>query len=128
VTDRGSVIPAFAGITALLAVLALATASLGALYGAREEAATGADAAALAAAVASFPPAGRASSPEAAARAAAAANGVVLVACECPIDTGLNPRVVTVTTAAQVRVPLFGELTVRVRSRAEFDPALWLGL
>jgi hypothetical protein len=112
----------------LLAVLALATASLGALYGAREEAATGADAAALAAAVASFPPAWRGGSPEAAASAAAAANGVALVACDCAIDTSLTSRVVTVITASEVRVPLFGEMTVRVRSRAEFDPALWLGL
>lgn len=126
-TDRGSVVPALAGIAALLAVVSLATASLGALYAAREGATTGADAAALAAAVATFPPAAEAGSPVAAARAAATANGVALLRCECPLEPSLATRVVTVTTAARVRVPIFGQLTVRARARAEFDPVLWLG-
>lgn len=126
-SDRGSVVPAVAGITALLASVALATAGLGAVYAAREQAATGADAAALAAAVATFPPAGHRDAPDEAARSAAAANGAVLLDCRCPIDEGMGARVVTVTTAVRLKVPLFGELTVRARSRAEFDPGRWLG-
>ncbi|MGH8944584.1 MAG: hypothetical protein ACRDVL_00350 [Acidimicrobiia bacterium] len=119
--------PAMAGTVGLLLTLAIATAGLAAVYAARETAANGADAAALAAAVATYPPAGNGASPLAAARAAAAGNGSVLVGCECRIDTGMRPRVVTVTTSVEVEVPVLGRVTVRARSRAEFDPLRWLG-
>lgn len=121
-------VPALAGIIALLAAVALATAGLGVVYAAREQAAAGADAAALAAAVATFPPAGRAGSPAEAARAAAAANGAALTSCQCPIQENMGTRTVTVITSVRVNVPLFGELVVRARSRAEFDPGRWLGV
>jgi hypothetical protein len=111
----------------LLVALAVATAGLAAVYAARETAANGADAAALAAAVATYPPAGNGTSPLAAARVAAAGNGSVLVGCDCRIDFGMGPRVVTVTTSIEVEVPLLGGVTVRARSRAEFDPVRWLG-
>jgi hypothetical protein len=35
---------------------------------------------------------------------------------------------VEVVTAIRVDVPIFGEVTVRAASRAEFDPMRWLGL
>lgn len=125
--ERGSALPAVAGVFAILATLTLATASLGVIYAAREIAANGADAAALAAAVATYPPAGRGGAPELAARAAAAANGAVLVRCECPVDLRMRPRVATVIASVDVEVPVLGGLTVRARSRAEFDPIRWLG-
>lgn len=126
-TERGSVFPAVAGVIAILATLALATAALGVLYAARETAANGADAAALAAAVATYPPAGSGYTPLAAARAAAAANGVDVEGCDCPVDTGITPRVATVVTAVEVELPVFGTVRVRAGARAEFDPVRWLG-
>lgn len=120
-------LPALAGITGLLAALALATGSLAVVYAAREKAFIAADAAALAAAVASFPPAGASNSPLSAARAAAAANGATLVECTCSVDTSLEVRASTVTTSLTVDVPVFGNVSVRARSRAEFDPGRWLG-
>lgn len=126
-SERGSVFPAVAGVVAVVATLTLATTSLGVIYAARETAANGADAAALAAAVATYPPAAGATGPEAAARAAAAANGALLMGCDCSVDLRLRPRVATVTTSVEVEVPLLGSVPVRARSRAEFDPLRWLG-
>lgn len=126
-SDRGSAFPAVAGLTAIVASVVVATAGLGLLYAAREAAANGADAAALAAAVATYPPSGTGESPAVVAAAAAAANGSVLVGCECRVDSALTPRVATVTTSMEVQVPLLGQVTVRARSRAEFDPVRWLG-
>lgn len=117
-----------AGIIALLAAVALATAGLGVVYAAREQAVAGADAAALAAAVATFPLAGQTGPPAEAAQAAAAANGAALVSCQCPIQENMGTRTVTVITSVRVKVPMFGEMMVRARSRAEFDPARWLGV
>jgi hypothetical protein len=113
-------------VTALLAVLTIATASLGVLVAGRAQAATAADAAALAAAVATYPGAGHAD-PRAAAALAAAGNGAVLERCDCPVQPGLSTRVVTVTVAVEVAVPLFGVLETRQAARAEFDPSAWLG-
>lgn len=126
-SERGSVLPAVAGVVAVVATLTLATASLGVIYAARETAANGADAAALAAAVATYPPAAGGAGPETAARAAAAANGALLMGCECRVDPRMRPRVATVTTSVEVEVPLLGSVPVRARSRAEFDPFRWLG-
>jgi hypothetical protein len=36
-------------------------------------------------------------------------------------------RVVEVVAAVEVEVPVFGSVTVRNVSRAEFDPVRWLG-
>ncbi|MCI0424831.1 MAG: hypothetical protein L0Z49_00195 [Actinobacteria bacterium] len=111
---------------ALLAVSLTAVASLGLLYAARAQAVTGSDAAALAAAVATYPGTGR-GSPRVEAAMAASRNGARLVACVCPTDSGLGPRVSQVTVTVRVDVPVFGVVTVRATSRAEFDPRAWLG-
>lgn len=121
-------VPALAGIIALLAAVTVATAGLGVVYAAREQAVAGADAAALAAAVATFPFAGQIGSPAEAARAAAAANGAALMSCQCPIEEKMVARTVSVIAAVRVKVPIFGEMMVRARSRAEFDPGRWLGV
>ncbi len=117
---------AMTALVAIVATLTMAVAAVGLLFGARAQATNAADAAALAAAVATFPPAAS-NSPPIAARRMAEANGAVLLACECPSDSTLSPRTVTVTAGVEAEVPLFGQLMVRVSSRAEFDPLLWLG-
>jgi hypothetical protein len=86
-----------------------------------------ADAAALAAAVSTYPPAS-AADPVTAARRAAELNDAALVTCRCPRDNSLDARTVEVEAAVKIRVPIFGDVTVRSVSRAEFDPMRWLGL
>ena len=126
-SERGSMLPAVAGVVAVVATLTMATASLGVIYAARETAVNGADAAALAAAVATYQPAAGGTGPKTAARAVATAKGALLVGCDCPVDPRLRARVATVTTSVEVEVPLLGRIPVRARSRAEFDPLRWLG-
>lgn len=125
--DRGAVAVAMSGVVALIAVVSVAVAGLGSLYGARALAQTAADAAALAAAVATYPPAAT-STPSAAAEVGATENGAVMVRCGCPRDESLSPRVVEVVVGVRADVPIFGDLVVHAISRAEFDPLLWLGM
>ena len=113
-------------VVAFLAVLGIATASLGTAYAARAQAQTASDAAALAAAVATYPGASSAN-PEQEAAAVARANGAVVVRCGCAVDRSLAARVVEVVTAVSIDVPVFGQLEVTAASRAEFDPRRWLG-
>jgi len=113
-------------VIAILALLLVATASLGAAYSARAQAQSAADAAALASAVATYPGVGRAA-PPAEARRAADLNGARLVSCRCPVDSSLEARTVVVTTAVDVTLPVFGALEVRGAASAEFDPRRWLG-
>jgi uncharacterized membrane protein len=124
--DSGSMAVAMSAVTAIVAVLSVAVAAIGMLYGARAQAANAADAAALAAAVASYPPAS-ATDPVIAARQATRLNGAKLISCLCPRDLSLAPRTVEVVAAVRVEVPVFGVVTVRNVSRAEFDPERWLG-
>lgn len=115
-----------AGIVGVVAVLAVAVAGLGSLYAARSQAQVAADAASLAAAVASYPPASD-QRPEISAGRVARSNGAALIGCDCPRDLRFAARTVQVTTGVTLGVPVFGEVTVRASSRAEFDPGLWLG-
>lgn len=124
--DDGSMAVAMSGVTVIVAVLAVAVASIGMLFAARAQATNAADAAALAAAVATYPAAFD-RQPLDAARQAAVLNGAVVVDCRCPVDTSLVSRTVEVVTAVSVKVPIFGQLTVESSSRAEFDPVRWFG-
>ena len=126
-TERGSATIVMTTVVALLAVCLVATGSVGALYAARAQAALAADAAALAAAVATYPGTGRSAGPRNEASAAAGLNGATLTDCACAIDPRLAVRVVTVRTSVRVEVPVFGWVEVMAASRAEFDPAAWLG-
>lgn len=108
----------------LTAVIGLGSVTI--LYGARTEAGTAADAAALAAAVATYPPAG-AGTPGAEAWRYATANGAVVVSCVCPVDPSFAIRTVTVIVEKQVSVPFFGTLGVKAGATGEFDPLAWLG-
>ncbi len=125
--DRGGASILVIGWVAVVAMIGVATASVGALIAAREQAYTAAEAAALAAAVATFPQAGSTAVPFAQAAEYAGRNGSRVVACHCPIDATLSPRTVVVTAAIDVEVPIFGEVTIEAAARSEFDPALWLG-
>lgn len=124
--DRGSASVAIAVPLAFVAMALVALGSLAILYGARVQASTAADAAALAAAVATYPPAG-ADSPLAEAGRYAEANGASLVSCDCQVDSNLRPRVATVIVVKRIKVPFFGELGVQAGARSEFDPIAWLG-
>jgi hypothetical protein len=125
-TEDGSMAVAMSGATAIVAVLSVAVAAIGMLYAARAQATNAADAAALAAAVSTYPPAS-ATAPVTAARHAAELNDAKLVKCRCPRDGSLAARTVEVVTAMEVEVPIFGAVTVRGISLAEFDPLRWLG-
>jgi len=114
------------GVIAVVATCSIAVAGLGSVYAARAQAVAAADGAALAAAVATYPPAAEAP-PIGSARAVADLNGARLVECVCPVDAGPAVRTVTVVVAVRTEVPVFGVLTVRASSRAEFDPMRWLG-
>lgn len=117
---------ASSGVTAIVALLGVAVAAIGMLYGARAQATNAADAAALAAAVATYPPASS-TDPVTAARQAAMWNDAVLASCRCPRDTSLSARTVEVVATVEAEVPVFGRVTVSSASRAEFDPMRWLG-
>ncbi|MFO7299776.1 MAG: hypothetical protein DIU67_006250 [Actinomycetes bacterium] len=124
--ERGSASVLMVALAGLLALLLVASSAVGMALAAREQAMTAAEAAALAAAAATLPATGWGSPPVVAARAATA-NGARLVSCDCRVDASLRRRTVTVRTAVEVTVPVFGRMTVRGAARAEFDPVAWLG-
>jgi hypothetical protein len=117
---------AVTAVIALMAALAIATASLGVAYAARARAQSAADAVSLAAAVATYPATGR-SAPATEGHGVAALNGARLVECRCRVDAGLSARTVTVVVAVDLTIPIFGDLAVTGAARAEFDPRRWLG-
>jgi tetrahydromethanopterin S-methyltransferase subunit D len=117
---------AMTGVLATVIIAGVTVASLASLYAAKTQAETAADAAALAAAVATYPVAAT-GAPLTSARDAAVQNGATLTECECVIDGRLSPRVVTVEVVVGANVPVFGDVSVRASSRAEFDPGEWLG-
>jgi hypothetical protein len=125
-SEDGAMTVLVSGLIVIVAVLGIAVAAVGMLYVARAQAVNAADAAALAAAVATYPSASS-TTPGAAAASAAEANGARLIGCECPIDASLRVRTVEVVAAVRVDIPVFGEVTVKGASRAEFDPMRWLG-
>ena len=124
--ERGSSAVALAGVMGVTALLAVAVASIGVLFGAKAQAQTAADAGALAAAVATYPPVGH-GAPAAVARAVVAENGSQLVSCRCSLDGSLSERTVEVVATVGASVPIFGKVQVGASSRAEFDPMRWLG-
>jgi hypothetical protein len=124
--EHGSATILVAMVVGLILTAVIGLGSITILYGARTEAGTAADAAALAAAVATYPPAG-AGTPGVEASRYAAANGAVVVSCLCPVDPSFATRTVTVIVEKQVSVPFFGTLGVKAGATGEFDPIAWLG-
>jgi hypothetical protein len=125
-SDRGATTILVLALCGFIAFIGIATAALGLLFTAREQAMTAAEAAALGAAVASYPPVGF-DPPRAVAAELAAANGARLVSCWCVVDSGFDSRVAAVTVVLTVEVPVLGEVDVGKTARAEFDPREWLG-
>lgn len=117
---------AMTGVLATVILVSVAVTALASLYAAKTQAETAADAAALAAAVDTFPAAAT-GAPATSARDVAARNGARLRRCVCSVDGRLSPRTVTVVVVVDARVPVFGDVSVRATSRAEFDPGKWLG-
>ena len=121
--ERGAVAPLLLGVCALVLLVGLALAEVGALLTARLQAETAADAAALAAAPVTFRPFGARAGPVDEARRFAEANGARLVSCLCPVDRSWAAREVTVVVAREVALLGYGAVIVRATSRARFEPA-----
>ena len=117
--EAGNITLALAGIVFAVLVLGIVIAGTGQVLAARFQAATAADAAALAAAPATFH-----DDPYAAAARFAAANGTRLVSCRCPVDNSWDPRTVETVTEVTVDVLGLGPQRIRARGRAEYLPLL----
>ncbi|NOY54617.1 MAG: hypothetical protein GXP34_01380 [Actinobacteria bacterium] len=115
--EAGAVTIVLAGVVFAVLVLGLVIAGTGQVLAARFQAATAADAAALAAAPATF----RADPYEEAVRFAEA-NGAHLVSCECRPDRSWAPRTVETVTEITVEVLGLGSRRIRARGRAEYVP------
>jgi secretion/DNA translocation related TadE-like protein len=126
VTDRGSASVLTLGVIAVVLVLTVGLVVVGAVLRTRVEAATAADAAALAAAPLTFYPFGSGAGPRAEAARFAALNGARLVDCDCAVDPSWEPRTVQVVVESRVHLPALPDIRVRASSRAEFVPALLL--
>lgn len=122
-TERGGATIVAAAVVSFLVLVAAGLAAVGRVGAARVQATSAADAAALAAAPLTFLP----GDPAAEAATYARVNGADLVRCGCRKDLGLGDRVVTVQVEKPVKLPIFGEVTVRARAAAEFSPRRLLG-
>lgn len=125
--DRGAASLLLLGVLAITLLLGAALGSVGAYFRARAEAATAADAAALAAAPVTFLPFGASGSPTDEARRLAAANGSTLISCVCQVDPSWDPRTVHVEVEKVANLWPAGWITVRAVGKAEFSPARLLG-
>lgn len=125
-SERGSATILLLAVAGFVVVTTIGVADVGLVLSARLQAAAAADAAALAAAPVTFRPFGAVGSPAAEAGRLASANGSVLTACRCPIDRSWRRRTVEVVVERRVALLGLGSMTVRVRSQAEFAPALLL--
>lgn len=124
--ERGAATLLAVSLSMVVALVGVASASLGVMLAAREQAASAAESAALAAAVATYPDAAQ-GRPAALAAEYAARNGARLVTCVCEQDRSLRSRVVLVTVVVETDLPVFGSIAVGKTARAEFDPMAWLG-
>lgn len=121
--ERGSATVVALAIVSILVLMSVGLTAVGRVVAAHIQATTAADGAALASAPLTFLP----GSPRAEAADYAARNGAHLVACSCGTDQSFRNRVVTVEVRKEVDLPMFGVVTVRGRSAAEFDPMDLLG-
>lgn len=119
--------PLLLGVAGVILVFGIGIADVGILLAARLQAATAADAAALAAAPVTFRPFGATAGPVEEARRLAEANGARISHCVCVVDSSWDARSVEVVVERVARLVGFGTLTVRASSRAEFDPSKLLG-
>lgn len=118
--ESGAATVVATGVVLAAAILALVLADIGVVLRARTEAATAADAAALAAAPLTFLDTGVAPTEEA--ERFAARNGAALVSCSCRVDRSWNPRTIAVVVETRAETLLAGGVELVVSSRAEFAP------
>jgi hypothetical protein len=111
-----------AGVVAVAILLALLVVDVAGYITAGLQAATAADAAALAAAPLTFRSFGPEATPYAAATRYAAANGADLMSCLCSVDRSWRSRIVEVVVARPVDLVLLGRRVIRAVGRAEFAP------
>ncbi|MGH9168114.1 MAG: Rv3654c family TadE-like protein [Acidimicrobiia bacterium] len=121
-SEGGSASVVMLALAMVMVLLGAALGAVGQYLAARLQAATAADAAALAAAPVSFAPFGAEGGPAEEAALFAAANHARLLSCRCPLDRTWAARTVEVEVEAPVDLLLFGPAKVRARSRAEFVP------
>ncbi|HUG74884.1 MAG TPA: Rv3654c family TadE-like protein [Acidimicrobiia bacterium] len=121
--ERGAASLLLLGVIAIALLLGAALGSVGAYFRTRVEAATAADAAALAAAPVTFLPFGASGSPTDEARRMAAANGATLLSCVCQVDASWDPRTVHVEVEKVAHLWPAGRIAVRAVGKAEFTPA-----
>jgi len=124
--ESGSIAVATLGGIGMLLILGLWLGALAQVSVARLDAATAADAAALAAAPVTFLPFGASGSPRDEAARFARLNGSELLSCVCIVDRSFANRTVVVRVAVSVRLPFVGDTRVEAVGRAEFVPALLL--
>ena len=125
--DRGAAAPLMLATAGIVVLLMIGVADAGLLLSGRYRAAAAADAAALAAAPVTFRLFGASGTARQEATRYAAMNGASIVACRCETDPSWRARTVEVVVERKVRLIGGGEVTVRARSRAEFDPLALLG-
>lgn len=121
--DRGSVTLVALSLCSLLVLVSAGLVAVGRVLAAHYQATAAADAAALAAAPLTFLP----GDPLREAAQFASANDARLIRCACPKDGSFRVRVARVEVANAIQLPFFGQVTVRARAAAEFDPMQLLG-
>lgn len=120
--ERGAAAPLMLAVAGIVLLLMIGIADGGLLLAGRYQAAIAADAAALAAAPVTFRPFGATGSAGEEAARYAAINGASLVSCRCGADHRWRERTVEVIVERTVRLVVGGEVAVRARSSAKFDP------
>jgi Flp pilus assembly protein TadG len=122
-SETGAVAVVVAAVALLSAILGVVIGDVGRYLAATAQAATAADAAALAAAPVTFRPYGASGTPRAEAARFAVANGATLVRCGCAVDSSFADRDVVVEVVAEVDLVIVGTIGVRATSRARFSPS-----
>ncbi len=112
------------GVVASGMMLVLVVADVGGYIAGGIQAATAADAAALAAAPVTFLSYGTTNTPRREAARFAEVNGASLVSCRCAVDRSWRSRTVEVVVERSLNLILFGPRMVRAVGRAEFVPTM----
>ncbi len=122
--DAGAATLLLLGAVSIGMMLVLVVADIGGYVAAGIQAATAADAAALAAAPVTFRSYGTTNTPRREAARFAEANGAFLISCRCAVDRSWRSRTVEVVVGRQLKLVLFGPRLVRAVGRAEFTPTM----
>ena len=121
--ERGAATLSLLAVVGVSMVVAAWVADLGVYFAGGVQAATAADAAALAAAPLTFSTFGGRGNARSEAERFARANGATLLSCSCDPDPSWNPRFVEVIVERRLDLRLLRRRVVRAVGRAEFAPA-----